>query len=125
MIRLSPLNLSNLLGQFRAVEERAAEKTKREAERVTMYACPDCQELHSLECEALECCESGLSQEPEENASRCPVCAQQYGDSYYAADCCLWKDLTQEQRHHVAKKVQCGSDWITELQRIGAQGLQP
>jgi hypothetical protein len=116
-LKLSPLNLSGLLADWRANEKpehSTVAKPRRRAIEVIKWACPVCNEQYEEdeEKDAEACCQgNGTDQEN----PCCPVCKRQYIDHREAADCCLWKDIDALTRYRIADAVEAGSSWAEEL----------
>lgn len=114
-LKLSPLNLSGLIARERLQAKEAQEqKEVRHSERVVMYRCLDCDELHAHELYAEECCSDRRKDEPTGNAAaHCPVCGQraESWDAYGSVDCCLWKDISPLDRQRIARLVDGGAGW--------------
>jgi hypothetical protein len=122
---LSPLNLQGLLrrevfeyGPEPSNPPQAGKKQSRHAYRVTMWACPDCDDRYESEEDAEECCASP-DEAPLDDHQRytqlCPICGATADGAADAADCCLWKDLDQDTRYAIARRVEDGSTWAREL----------
>lgn len=114
-VRLSPLNLSGLLAEWRGNGKPAVTGKKRESAREMInWACPICRERFDEDEEkaAEECCQGKA--DDDENAA-CPVCKQSYINHREAANCCLWKDLDADTRYRMADAVEASSSWAAEL----------
>lgn len=109
-IQLSPLNLFGIKAQLAKFPEEDDEPCQ--VERVTMYRCPKCDELHEDEDDAESCCASRVTKKA---TTTCPVCHENYNTHRDAADCCLWKDIDALTRWQIADAVEHGSTWEIEL----------
>lgn len=109
-IQLSPLNLFGIKAQLAKLPEEDYEAGQ--VERVTMYRCPECHDLHEDEDDAESCCATRATQK---SSTTCPVCGQDYNAHRNTADCCLWKDIDALTRWQIADAVEAGSTWEIEL----------
>lgn len=117
-MQLSPLTKIGVVQTFRKTEQEASTTARlrghNTAERVVMYRCPICDELHDDEFDAEECCPLP-KQTDGIHANKCPVCGETYNSARDAADCCLWKDLDAPTRWALADRVEAGNEWSREL----------
>lgn len=127
---LSPATISALAAAHVAHEPKRADAAKRtdrrlgrqEPERVVMWRCPVCDELHDDEDDAADCCREKDDDHADTNlddaAFVCPVCLADHNSHGRAADCCLWHDLAIEQRTEVAHRVEEGSTWLQAIDAV-------
>lgn len=108
-MNISPLNFSGLLARLRLPPP----DPDAHVEKVTMYRCKKCDQVHHYHCDAKQCC---AESDDAETAPVCPVCGDRYRDHEAASDCCLWKDLDATTRHRIAAAVNAGSTWAEQLQ---------
>lgn len=126
---LSPIVIAGLracLGDGESLHAvlKAERRERPEPERVVMWRCPICDELHEDEDDAAECCaevDDGVETHPEEAACVCPVCGADHASPRSAADCCLWHDLAAYQRAEVARRVEEGATWLTAIEAVIGQ----
>lgn len=116
-VRLSPLNLSGLVAQSTAIIDKAGPHEGRPLpERVVMWRCGTCDELHEDEDDADACCAKvsgdGLI---DDDPAACPVCSKGAYSLRDAADCCLWRDIDAPTRYRMADAVEAGSTWAEQL----------
>lgn len=90
-------------------------------ERVVMYRCEECGELHDWESDAEKCC--AITPPCSDNTAHdCPICGQHFETARDASDCCLWHDIDAHARWAIADAVEAGSTWADEL-NINPYGL--
>ena len=107
--------------RFDALEGRQRRVRPRSTpERVVMWRCPVCDELHDDDDDAADCCAIDDSAEthPEEAACICPVCGTAHASPGRAADCCLWNDLAAGERADVARRVEEGATWLQAIEAV-------
>lgn len=126
---LSPLTISGLrhtLGdapglagkQHQPAAAKPAKKPR--PERVVMWRCPVCDELHDDEDDAEDCCSDpgDDSANAPDWARICPVCGHAEETARDAADCCLWREFGQQERVDIATAVQDGTPWLAAIQGV-------
>ena len=114
-MQLSPLNFRGLLHTMNIVGEPESPDQTRHSRRraIECWRCPECLDIHDYEDEAEECCNDADAKAP--SAPACPVCAQKYATHRDASDCCIWKDLSAQQRWQIADAVEAGGSWADQL----------
>lgn len=122
--QLSPLNFSGLIAFGRLnqamLESLPVKKHRAAPVEVTMWRCPECDDLHDDEVDAEECCQ-GAEEEcaiDDEPPPHCPVCNAELSDHHEAANCCLWKDFDAPTRWRIAEAVEAGGKWMDEIKRV-------
>lgn len=120
MNRLSPATLAGMQAwEGITAEMMATDEADIEVEAVTVYECPDCNERHDFESDAIACCEHVRLERKlgKPDPTLCPVCGAEHSSVTEAADCCLWKDLDAYRRYRIGQMVEGGVPWRDAIEK--------